>query len=126
MRQVKTHAARRRTFADNNIQRKVLHRRIEDFLYRFREAVDFINKQNVILAKIRQYRCQISLTLNRRTTRHADIHVQLVGNNIRQRRFAEARRAEEQHMVERLMTGSSSLDEDRQIILDLLLADIFI
>ena len=126
MRQVETHAARRRTFAYNNIQRKILHRRIEDFLYCFGKAVDFINKQNVILAKIRQYSCQISLTLNRRTARYADIHVQLIGNNIRQRRFAEARRAEEQHMVKRLMTGSSSLDEDRQIILDLLLADIFI
>ena len=46
-----------RDFAhDNNIQRKILHRRIEDFLYRFGEAVDFVNKQNVILAKIRQYR----------------------------------------------------------------------
>ena len=43
-----------------------------------------------------------------------------------QRRLAESRRAEQQHVVERFLALPRRLDEDRQLAPDLLLPDVFI
>ena len=88
--------------------------------------MDFVNKKHIIITQIGENGCQITLTLDGRTAGHANVHVQLVGNNIGQSGFAKARRAKEQHMVQSLMTSRRSLDKDGKVILDLALADIFI
>ena len=53
----------------------------------------------------------------------AEVHAELAGDDLGQRRLAEARRAEQQHVVQRLATRLGPLDEDAQVGLGLLLAD---
>ena len=48
-RQVDTDRARRRPLADDDIECIVLHRGIENLLYRTVEAMNLVNKQNIIL-----------------------------------------------------------------------------
>ena len=88
--------------------------------------MDFVNKQYIIVAKVGQNCCQISLTFNRRSAGNADVDIKLIGNNVGQCSFAQTRRSEQQHVVQRFVAGSGSLNENRQIILDLRLTYIFI
>src|SRR3546814_6889218 len=46
-RQVDADGSRRRSLADNEIELKILHRRIEDFLHRRVEAMDLVDEQHV-------------------------------------------------------------------------------
>ena len=53
----------------------------------------------------------------------AEVHAQLAGDDLGQRGLAEARRAEQQHVVQRLAARPGGLDEHPQVALGLLLAD---
>ena len=53
LRKVDLHRARRRAFADDEVELEVLHRRIEDFLHRRIEPVDFVDEQHV--ARLRDW-----------------------------------------------------------------------
>ncbi len=52
VRQVDPDRARRRAFPDDDIQRKILHRRVENLLHRAGQPVDFIYKQYILWRKI--------------------------------------------------------------------------
>ena len=56
----------------------------------------------------------------------AQIHAHLARDDVRERRLAQARRAEQQHVVERLLALARGLDEDRELAADLFLADVFV
>ena len=60
------------------------------------------------------------------TGRLAQVDAELVRDDVRQRRLAEARRTEQQHVIERFLALSRRLDEDRQLAADLLLPDVFV
>ena len=53
----------------------------------------------------------------------AEIDAELARDDLRQRRLAEAGRADEQHVVERFLARARGLDEDLKIGARLLLAD---
>ena len=50
--EVDADAARRRAFADHQVERAVLHRRVEDFLDRGGEAVDLVDEQHVAVLEV--------------------------------------------------------------------------
>ena len=52
------------------------------------------------------------------------VHAELVRDDVRERGLAEARRAEDQHVIERLAALARGLDEDLQLRLDRRLADV--
>ena len=54
------------------------------------------------------------------------LHVQFVGQNLGESGLAEARRAEQQDVIECLFALPRRLDRDRQVLLDLLLPDEFL
>src|SRR6185436_15011346 len=60
------------------------------------------------------------------TRRLAQVDAQLVREDVRQRRLAESRRSEQQHVVERFRTSFGRLDEDAELLADLFLADVFV
>ena len=51
---------RRRPFADDQVELKILHRRIEDFLHRRIEPVDLVDEQHVALFEIGEQRREIA------------------------------------------------------------------
>ena len=54
-----------RTFSDDDIQREILHRRIQHLFDLLGKTVDLIDKENVSIGKIGQKRRQIPLLFNR-------------------------------------------------------------
>ena len=52
LRQREADAARRHAFTHDDIQCKVLHRRVEDFLHGVTEAMHFVDKENVVGADV--------------------------------------------------------------------------
>ena len=122
-RQIDLHRARRRPFADDEVELEILHRWIKDFLDRRVEPVDFVDEQHVARLQIGQQRREVARLGDHRAGGSAEIDTQLARNDLRQRGLAQARRADEQHMVERLVARPRRLDEDLQIGARLLLAD---
>ena len=58
--EVDLHRARRRPFADDEVELEILHRRIEDFLDRRIEPMDLVDEQHVALFEIGQQRREIA------------------------------------------------------------------
>ena len=125
-RQVELDAARRRPFADHDVDLEVLERRIEDLLDDRREPVDLVDEQHVVRLEVGEQRREIAGALEHRTGGLAQVDAELVRDDVRQRRLAESRRAEQQHVVERFLALARRLDEDRQLAADLLLPDVFV
>ena len=99
--EIDPHRARRRPLADDQVELKILHGRIEDFLDRRLEPVDLVDEQHVALFEIGQERGEIAGFGDDRPGGGAEIHAELARDDLRQRRLAEARRTDEQDMIER-------------------------
>ena len=123
-RQVELDGARRRAFADHNIQLIIFHRRIEHLFHHRRETVDLINKQHVVRFEIGQHRRQIARLLQHRAGGGAQIDAHLIGDNIGQRGFPQPRRAENQQVIQRIAAQFRRLDENFHLLAHLRLAHI--
>jgi len=88
--------------------------------------VDFVDEQHVVLLEIGQQCGQVLGLFQHRAAGLAQVHAQLVGNDVRQRGLAQARRAEQQHVVQRLVTLFGGTDKDLQLLAHLGLAHIFV
>src|SRR5205085_4300140 len=122
-RQVDADGARTRPLADDQVELKILHRRVEDLLDRRRQAMDLVDEQDVVRLQIGQQRGEVAGALDNRPRSGAKTDAELAGDDLRQGRLAEPGRAEEQHMIERLAPSLGRFDEDAQIVAQLALAD---
>ena len=120
------HRARARPLADDDVELVVLHRRIEDFLDRRREAVDLVDEQHLVALQRREDRREVAGTLDHRAGRGLHRHAEFVGDDVRQRRLAEARRARDQHVVERFVALARRRNRDLQVLADAVLADVVV
>ena len=75
--------------------------------------------------EIGQQRRQIAGLGDHRAGGGAEIDAQFARHDLRQRRLAEARRSDKQHMVERLLARARCFDEHAQVGARLFLADEF-
>ena len=90
-RQVELHAARRRSFADHDVDLEVLERGIQDLLDDRRQAMDLVDEQHVARLEVGQERGEIAGALEHRSRRLAQVDAELVREDVRQRGLAEAR-----------------------------------
>ena len=123
LREIDLDRARRRPLADDQVELEILHRRIEDLLDRRIEPVDLVDEQHVALLEIGEQRREVAGLGDHRPGGGAEIDAELARDDLRQRGLAEPGRADEQHVVERLVARPRRLDEDREIGARLLLAD---
>src|SRR5579862_3444030 len=123
--EVDLHRARRRSRADNEIELKILHRRIKDFLDRRIETVNLVDEQYVAILEIGQERREIAGLGDHRTGRATEIDAELARQNLRQSGLAETRRTDEQHVIERFTPPARRFDEYAEIFSRLFLADEF-
>ena len=124
-RQRQPHRARRRPLADHEVEREVLERRVEDLGDRRRQAVDLVDEQHAARLEVGEDRGEVAGALEHRPRGHLERHAHLGGDDVRQRRLAEPRRAEQQHVVERLRRRDARRgDEHAEVGGDLLLADV--
>ena len=124
-RQIDLHRTRRGTFADDEIELEILHRRIEDFLDRRIEPVNLVDEQHVARLEIGEQCRKVAGLRDHRPGCGAEVHAQFARDDLRQRGLAEARRADEQHVIERFLARARRLDEHRQISARLFLANEF-
>ncbi len=87
--------------------------------------MDLVDEQNVARLEIGQERGEIAGFGNDRSRGGAEIDAEFARHDLRQRGLAEARRADEQHVVERFLARARRLDEHREIGARLFLADEF-
>ena len=113
--EVDLHRARRRALADDEIELEILHGGIEDFLHRRIEPVDLVDEQHVARLEIGELRREIAGLGDHRAGGRAEIDAEFARDDLRQRRLAEPRRADEQHMVERVAARLRGVDEDLEI-----------
>ena len=123
-RQVELDRARAGTLADHDVELKVLHRRIQDLLDDRAQPMDLVDEQHVVRLQVRQQRREIAGALDHRPRGLSQIDAELVRDDVRERGLAEARRAEDQHVIERLAPVARGLDEDLHLRLDRGLADV--
>ena len=113
--QVDLDRTRRRPLADDEVELIVLHRRIEDLLDRRIKPVDFVDEEDVAVLEVGEQCRQIACLRDDRPRGRAEIDAELTRHDLRQRRLAESRRPDEEHMVERLAAALGGLDEHFQV-----------
>jgi hypothetical protein len=64
--------------------------------------MDLVDEQHVVRFEVGQHRGQVAGALQHRARGLAQVDAHLVGDDVGQRGLAQARRAEQQHVVERL------------------------
>ena len=90
-----------------------------------RQAVDFVDEQQVPFLEIGQEGSQVARPLDGRARRDAQVDPQFVGDDAGHSRLAQARRPVQEDVVQCFFAQFRRLDEDFQIIFDLILANIF-
>ena len=77
--------------------------------------MDFVDEQHVALFQIGEQRREVAGLGDDRPGGGAEIHAELARDDLRQRGLAEAGRADEQHVIERLFARACRLDEHREV-----------
>ena len=111
-----------RSLAEHHVEREVLHGWIQDLLDDMAEPMDLVDEQDVALAQAGEDRGEIARALDGRSRCGADLCPDLRGDNICKGRLAEARRAVQQDVIDRLGPMACRIEEDGQVLLDALLA----
>src|ERR1700676_3436798 len=114
---------RGRTLTDHDVELVVFEGGVEDLFERGLQAVDFVDEENLALAKIGKDRCQVALNLQRGPGGLLEGGAEFVGDDVGQCRLAEARRSVEQNVVKRLAARLCRLNGYVEILFDLVLAD---
>ncbi len=122
-RQLERDHARARALPDGDRQPLVLHRRIERLLQRARQTVDLIHEEHAARLERRQEGRDVALALERRSGGLHERHVELGGDDLRQRGLAQAGGAGQQQVVQRVPARGRRLDRDGQLLAQRLLAD---
>ena len=112
---------RLRALVDHNIDFVVFHRRIQVLLDDPVHAVDLIDEQNVSFAQCGQDPDQIDGALQHRTGSGVQAHSQLVGDDMRQCRLPQTRRAVEEDVIQRFAALVGGRYRNTELFLDLFL-----
>ena len=111
------------TLADDDVEPKVLERRVEDLLDRAVDAMDLVDEEDVLHVEAGEDRGHVTLPLERGPRDRANADVELLANDRRERRLPETRGADEQDVVERLAASFGRLQRDLELLLRSLLPD---
>ena len=111
---------------DGDLEPIVLHRRVQVLLDDGLQAVDLVDEEDAALRQRREVRRERALVLDGGSADGAQGDVERVGDEVRQRRLADAGRAREEHVVERLAATLSGGHEDLQVVDDLGLPDVLV
>ena len=80
-------------FADDQVELEILHGRVEDFLDRRLQAVDFVDEQHVARLQVGEDGGEVSGALDDRAGGGAEAYAELAGDDLGERGLAQARGA---------------------------------
>jgi hypothetical protein len=122
-RQFQADGTSRRSLADDDIQREILHRGIQHFLHCASEAVNFVNEDDIPSAEVGEDGGQVAGALDGGTRRHFDVDSHFIAEHMRERGLAQAGRTVKQDVIQRLAAVLGRIDQNGQVFLDLILPD---
>ncbi|MNT08824.1 hypothetical protein D3C72_1435780 [compost metagenome] len=123
-RQIDLDRARRRALADHDVDLEIFHRRVQHFLHHRRQAMDLVDEQHIVRLQVGQQRGQVAGLFDHRAGGHAQGHAQFVGDDMAEGGLAQAGRAEDQHVVQRIATTLGGLDVDLHLLAHRHLAEV--
>ena len=112
-----------RSLSDDDVEFVVFEGGVELFLKDRLHAMDFVEEEDLLFAQVSQDGGEIALDLERGSRGLLEGDIELVGDDGGEGRFAQAGRAEEQHMIERFAARPGGFERDGQLFLRLGLAD---
>ena len=104
--------------AERDVDPEILHRRIEKFLDRDWQAVDFVDEEHRALGDIREIRQQVLGGRQGRTAGDLQRGAKLARDASGECRLAEPRRTVEQDVAERVATLPRRIDGDLEPLVD--------
>src|SRR6266478_3551462 len=115
-----------RALADHDVELVVFESGIKDLFERGLQAVDFVDEENLAVAKIGEDRGEVALDLQCGAGGLLEGGTEFVGDDVGERCLAEAGRSIEQDVIKCLAARLCRLDGYVEILLDLVLADEFL
>ena len=112
--------------AEDDVEAIVLHRRVERLLDRGREPVDLVDEEDVARRERGEEAGEVALLHERGAARHVERDAQLAREDVRERGLAEAGRAGEEHVIERLAARPRGLRVHAEVLDELLLPDVLL
>ena len=109
-------------FVDHDVDAVVLHGGVEVFFDDGREAVDFVDEEDVVFFERCEYSGQVAGFVEDGAGGDFHAHAELVGDDAGEGCLAQARGAEEQDVVEGLAAHACGLDKDAEVGDDFVLA----
>jgi hypothetical protein len=109
--------------ADDQIELKILHGRVEDFLYHVVQPMNLVNKKNIPRFEVGEDGSEISRPFQHRAGGGPDVDVEFLGNYIGNRSFAQARKAVDQNVIKGFMSCPCCLNKNLEVVLNPILAD---
>ena len=101
--------------ADNQIELKIFHSWIKDFLDRWAEAMNFVNKQNIACFQVRQNCSKVTRLGNHRPRCRPKTNAHFFCDNGCQGCFTQSGWPVKQHMVQGFTTTDGCRNEDLQV-----------
>ena len=120
------HRARAGPAADHEVEAVVLERGVEDLLDLRVEAVDLVDEQDLAVVEGGEERGQVARPLDDGPGGGLDRDAELGRDHVGEARLADARRPEEQDVVEGLAAAPGGLDGDPEVGDHLRLADVLV
>ncbi len=112
------HGPRAGSLPEHDVEREVLHGRVQDLLDDMAEPMDLVDEQHIALAQGGEHGRQVAGALDGRPGGRADLRAHLGRHDVGQRGLAEPRRAIEENVVDRLGPMLCRIDQDGQVLLD--------
>ena len=87
--------------------------------------MDLVDEENILGLQVRQDSRQIARSSDHRSGSQTQSGAHLAGDDVRERRFAQARRSRQENVVERLVAALGRGEEDREVLTGFGLSDVF-
>ena len=110
--QLQTDRPRRRPLANDNIQREVLHGRVEHFFNHAAQSMDLIYEEDIPCSEIGQDCGQIPRAFNCGARGYLDAHTHLIGHYMRECGLSQARRTIKEDVIQGLAALPRRLDKN--------------
>lgn len=120
----KLHTLCPRSRSYHNINLKILHRRIENFLNLWTKTMYLIDKKYISLLKVWKYTNKVGLLLDCWTWTRTQVAPHLVGKNRRNCSFSKTRRPIKEYMLEWISSYLCGTYRNGKMLLQLCLSDI--
>ena len=114
--QVELDAACRRTFANHDVDLVVLQGRVENFFHHWGQPMDFIDEQHIVFFQAGEQGGQVFGLFQHRPTGLAQVHAELVGDDVAQGGFAQTGWSKQEHMVQGFAALAGRANENLELL----------